>query len=842
MRPCQPGLSKTGLKHSRRAPISTHVEPPTTPAVLPECERRFRAAFADAAIGMAIIDGQGTFVYVNTALCRMSGFHAEELCQMHFGATLHPEDRAARLDVFRRILAGEIGSFINERRLLRKDGTVVWVRTSITVPNEPDGPFRIITLVEDITERKRTEDALLASEERFRIAAENASDMIYEWDLRSGAVDVFGPGHQHMGDWPVPRSYEAWKSMVHPEDLPQILPELARYIESGERYSGDFRVLGRSGKIYHYSNRGQAIQSAAGEPYKWIGLATDVTEAKLAEEAISQLAAIVQCSGDAIIATDTAGAITTWNDGAQQLLGYLAAEARALSIAGLFSSQDLALEILVQIQQGQSRRQDEAMFQRQDGGQVPVLLSVSPVRTAQGQLTGSAIIAHDISVRKRAEQEMAHRALHDHLTGLPNRLSLAQGLADSIASADLDASGTAVIFVDLDGFKFVNDTLGHEVGDVLLQQVAQRLSACVRRGDLLARMGGDEFMVVVNGVTDDQVAQSVADRLTAALRDPFFIAHHELVVTASMGISIYPRDGTDVSALRRNADAAMYEAKQAGKDRIRFYRPALGAAFQARLEMETDLRHALDRGELRLDYQPMFTVADNQQTAYEALSRWPHPELGFVPPSQFVPLAEETGLIFRLGEWVLLEACLQCRWWQDHGKPLVRVAVNVSPLQFGRADFVDTVLDVLSETGLAGHLLDLELTESVLMRDIDSAIPKMAQLREHGIRISVDDFGTGYSSLGYLPKLPFDILKIDRCFVTQIGANDAAVPLIHGMISLAHSIGKRVIVEGVETQRQLDMLRNLGCDEVQGFLLGRPARLTRHDERPQEIASEQLIA
>lgn len=238
----------------------------------------------------------------------------------------------------------------------------------------------------------------------------------------------------------------------------------------------------------------------------------------------------------------------------------------------------------------------------------------------------------------------------------------------------------------------------------------------------------------------------------------------------------------------------------------------------------------------------MFTVADNQQTAYEALSRWPHPELGFVPPSQFVPLAEETGLIFRLGEWVLLEACLQCRWWQDHGKPLVRVAVNVSPLQFGRADFVDTVLDVLSETGLAGHLLDLELTESVLMRDIDSAIPKMAQLREHGIRISVDDFGTGYSSLGYLPKLPFDILKIDRCFVTQIGANDAAVPLIHGMISLAHSIGKRVIVEGVETQRQLDMLRNLGCDEVQGFLLGRPARLTRHDERPQEIASEQLIA
>jgi diguanylate cyclase (GGDEF)-like protein/PAS domain S-box-containing protein len=693
----------------------------TSKAALPECDRCFRSAFAQAAIGMAIIDGQGTFVYVNEALCRMSGFEAQELCRMHFTATLHPDDRAPRLEVFRRILAGEIGSFSNERRLLRKDGNVVWVRTSVTVPSRGAEPTQIIALVEDIT------------------------------------------------------------------------------------------------------------------------------EAKLAEETISHLAAIVHCSADAIFATDTMGAITTWNDGAQQLLGYPAVQAQTLSITALFSSLDLAGEIVSQIHRGQSSRLDEAIFRRNDGSQVPVLLSVSPIRKSDGQLTGSALIARDVSALKQAEQEMAHRALHDHLTGLPNRLSLAEGLADSIASADLDASGTAVIFVDLDGFKFVNDTLGHEAGDVLLQRVAERLSACLRRGDLLARMGGDEFMVVVNGVTGDQVAQSVADRLRAALRDAFFVAHHELVVTASIGISIFPRDGTDVSTLRRNADAAMYEAKQTGKDRIRFYRPALGAAFQARLEMETDLRRALDRGDLRLHYQPVYTAADNRQTCYEALSRWPHPEFGFVPPSQFIPLAEETGLIIRLGDWVLREACLQCRWWQDHGQPRVRVAVNVSPMQFGRTGFVDTVLDVLEDTGLTGDLLDLELTESIVMSDIDSAIQKMARLREHGIRISVDDFGTGYSSLGYLPKLPIDILKIDRCFVSQIGENDNAVPLIHGMISLAHSIGKRVIVEGVETAGQLEILRKLNCDEVQGFLLGRPARLTRsdelsqHNERPQKI-SEQLIA
>lgn len=755
---------------------------------------------------------------------------------MHFTATLHPDDRAPRLDVFRRILTGEIGSFVNERRLLRKDGSVLWVRTSITVPNEQPGPPQIITFVEDITERKQTEAALRASEERFRIAAENASDMIYEWDLGSNEVQVFGSGEELLGGWPAPVNYAEWKSMVHPDDLDRVLTESARHIRNGERYNDEYRIIGRNGKVYCYSNRGQAMLAASGEPYKCVGLLTDITESRLAEEAISQLAAIVQSSGDAIIATDTKGAITTWNPGAQQLLGYTASQARTLSIAALLSG-SLSREILSRIRQGKSSRLDEALFQCSDGSQIPVLLSVSPIRKSDGQATGSAIIARDISARKQAEKEMAHRALHDHLTGLPNRLSLADGLAQSIASADLDASGTAVIFVDLDGFKFVNDTLGHDAGDLLLQQVAQRLSACVRRGDMLARMGGDEFMVVVNGVTDDGVAQIVAERLRASLRDPFFVAHHELVITASMGVSIYPRDGTDVSALRCNADAAMYEAKQSGKDRIRFYRAALGAACQARLEMETDLRHALDRDELCLHYQPVFTAMECRQTAFEALARWRHPRLGLVPPNQFIALAEETGLIVRLGEWVLREACQQCRWWQDHGKPLVRVAVNVSPLQFARADFVETILGVLHQTRLSGDLLDLEVTESVVMRDIDSAIQKMTQLREFGIRISVDDFGTGYSSLGYLPKLPIDILKIDRCFVAQIGEQENAVPLIHGMISLAHSIGKRVIVEGVETAEQLEILRSLNCDEVQGFLLGRPARMTHH-----EVAAEQLIA
>jgi diguanylate cyclase (GGDEF)-like protein/PAS domain S-box-containing protein len=792
-----------------------------------ESERRFRSAFAQAAIGVAILDRQGAFVYANPALCRMTCHAEHELRQMHFSALLHPDDRESRLVEFDRILSGEIGSFVDERRWLRKDGSVLWVRTSVTVPMEPTGAPQIIAFLEDISERKQTEDALRASDERFRIAAENASDMIYEWDLGTDRMDAFGRAGQCLGDWPMPMTSDAWKSIVHPEDLPRILAQSARHIQNGERYDNEYRIVGQNGKAYHYSNRGQVIRTASGEPSRCIGLLTDITEIKAAEKAIAQLAAIVQCSEGAMFASNPEGAIITWNDGASGLLGYTADRARTLLLSDLFASPRLAGEILVRIREGHSSRMDDTLWVRADGSRVPVLLNVSPIRTSDGQIGGSAIIARDITASKLAEAEMAHRAMHDHLTDLPNRLLLADRLAESIAGANTDVSGAAVIFIDLDGFKLVNDTLGHDAGDTLLQQVAQRLSAAVRRGDLLGRMGGDEFMLIVNGVEENQMALAIAERLARALRDPFVIARHELVITASMGVAIYPRDGADVSALRRSADAAMYEAKQMGKGRVRFYRHALGAAVQARLEMETDLRHALDHGGLHLDYQPVFTASDKRLTAREALVRWPHPTHGLVPPNDFIPVAEETGLIHRLGEWVLGEACRQCRWWQDRGNEHVRVAVNVSALEFARPDFVGTVLGVLRETDLAGQLLDLELTESVGMNDIESTIHKMTELRGQGIRISMDDFGTGYSSLGYLPKLPIDILKIDRCFVRQIGENDDAVRLIQGMISLAHGIGKRVIVEGVETHAQLEILRDLGCDEVQGFLLGRPARLTR---------------
>ena len=815
-------------------------------AALQDSEERVRLLLDSTAEAIYGIDLKGNCTFANRASLRILGYEkAEHLLGKNMHDVLHHTRvdgspyPVAECPIFQAFRKGE-GTHIDDEVLWRADGTS-FPAEYWSYPVRTEGAIvgAVVTFL-DITERRHAEDVLRTSEERFRIAAENAGDMTIEWDLRSGHLDVFGVLSARLGDRPMPRTFEAWQSMLHPDDLGGVLAGFGRHIETGERYVTHYRVLGESGSIYHYSLRGQAIRNAAGEPYKWIGLVSDITESKQAEEAISQLAAIVQCSEDAIIGTSLSGTITTWNGGAERLLGYAAAEALGASLSILFRRAEQAWDILDPSSRGAVSRLDEAVFVCKAGLEISVSLTVSPIRKASGEITGVATIARDISARKKAEIALAHQAQHDHLTGLPNPLLLADRLASSIQHTSRTGLMTAVIYVDLDGFKFVNDTLGHEVGDALLKLVTGRLQSCLREPDTLARMGGDEFMVVVNEVKDDTIALSMAERLRIALHQPFQVADHELYVTASIGIAMCPRDGTDVSTLRRDADAAMYSAKRSGKDRVIFFTPAMRDTFLEHLELETELRHALDRGtELSLVYQPIFEAQSGNQTAFEALLRWEHPTLGNISPAKFVPVAEESGLIFRLGAWVLKQACRQCRLWQDHGLAGVRVAANVSAMEFARAEFSGNVLRVLEESRLPGNLLDLEVTETTLMRDMDESIRKMSLLRARGIRISIDDFGTGYSSLGYLPRLPVDTLKIDRSFVADLGVNSTAQSLIGGMISLAHSIGKKVVVEGVETKEQLKLLKNMGCDEIQGFLLGRPAALPAWDHEPgAEFTSE----
>jgi len=428
---------------------------------------------------------------------------------------------------------------------------------------------------------------------------------------------------------------------------------------------------------------------------------------------------------------------------------------------------------------------------------------------------------------QEATAELAYHANHDALTDLPNRRLFADRLEQAIIMARRTGKKTALLYIDLDGFKIVNDTLGHSIGDSLLREVVARMKDRLRQCDTLARMGGDEFTLVATGLSEPEAAAIVADRVREVLGPPFHIEGNELFVTASVGISIYPRDGLDVSQLLRNADAAMYEAKRQGKNRAVFFTPEIGMAANSRLELETHLRSALEDHEFVLHYQPQFELATQRLIRFEALIRWEHATLGLVPPSTFIPIAEECGLIVPIGNWVIEEACRTARKWREAGCRDVPVSVNVSCEQFYRPDFIDTVLGIVKQTPLPPSLLELELTES-LIRDLDQVAPKIAALREHGILVSIDDFGSGYSSFSYLQKLPVEAVKIDRTFVQYLESAPKARSVVKGMVTLAHSIGLRVVVEGVETAGQLEALFTTGADEVQGFLLGRPAPAETH--------------
>ncbi len=424
--------------------------------------------------------------------------------------------------------------------------------------------------------------------------------------------------------------------------------------------------------------------------------------------------------------------------------------------------------------------------------------------------------------KKEFEAKLRFQASNDALTGLPNRRLLADRLIQSLALAAREERILALLYIDLDGFKLVNDSLGHSIGDALLVQVAARLQAHVRKSDTLARLGGDEFTVVLGGLHIEEDALTVAKILLDALAPPFTIEGHHLNIGASIGISVFPENSRDPSILMQQADSAMYAAKRNGKNQAMYFKPELGTMVRERLNLENQLRDALAMGEIEVYYQPEFDVKEGRLVRFEALARWTHPTLGPISPGKFIPVAEESGLIVALGLHILERACSEAVKWQKAAPFPVQVAVNVSTIQFGRPTFVDEVKEILDWTGLDPKLLQLELTESVMINGIHSSAETMNRLKRLGITFAIDDFGTGYSCLSYLPSLPFDALKIDRSFVQECHLKPERKKLVQSLINLAHNIGLHVIVEGVENQEQLDLIRKLGGHQIQGYLLGRP--------------------
>jgi diguanylate cyclase (GGDEF)-like protein len=473
--------------------------------------------------------------------------------------------------------------------------------------------------------------------------------------------------------------------------------------------------------------------------------------------------------------------------------------------------------------------QGELWNRRKSGEAYLQQLTVTAIRGDEGETTNYVAVLNDITELYDKEAHIRHQAYHDALTDLPNRTLFQDRMRQAMVHCQRTDCQLAVMFIDLDRFKNINDSLGHDVGDMLLQAAGTRLQDTLREGDTVSRFGGDEFVILITDMHSPQIAEHVAEKVIEVLGTPFRIGTHELTVTSSIGISIFPDDGEDIATLLKNADTAMYRAKDLGRDNFQFYTADMNARALERMALENDLRKAIEREELVLHYQPRVNLKSGRIIGMEALVRWNHPVRGMISPGEFIPVAEESGLIAPIGEWVLKTACRQTRLWHQAGYDL-RISVNLSARQFGQEGMLGTIDETLNECGMQGQWLELELTESLIMQNPESTIGLLNQLKERGIWIAIDDFGTGYSSLNYLKRFPIDILKIDQSFVRDISSdpNDAAIA--ETIIALGHSLNLEVIAEGVETTEQLAFLKSRHCDELQGFLFSRPLPVNRFSQ------------
>ncbi len=543
---------------------------------------------------------------------------------------------------------------------------------------------------------------------------------------------------------------------------------------------------------------------------------------RLAEERVRILSLAIEQSPVSVVITDREGRIDYANPKFEQVTGYTLAEARGRDLGFTLiehAGGNPVDGIRATVNAGHEWR-GEFCNLRRDGQLFWEYATVSPLKDENGRISHFVAVKEDITVRRSYEERLLRQSHYDDLTGLPNRILMLDRLDQAMALAHRNRAQVALLCLDLDHFKNVNDMLGHGMGDALLKDVAQRLGSVVRDSDTLARLGGDEFVIILSGIDDGAgaEAQRVAQRLQEALQPPFRLEDQDHFITASIGITLYPLDGEDAQVLLRNADLAMYKAKEIGRDGYRFFTQEINQRLQERLALEAQLRGAVRRDEMLLHYQPIVDLATTRPVAVEALLRWRRTDGGVVMPDTFIPIAEELGLIRELGEWVVATACGAI---DGFGRDL-RIAVNVSPRQLREAGFSAAVQRLLAETGLNPDRLELEITERVLMDDTPETADNLRMLCDLGVRLSIDDFGTGYSSLGYLQKYPFDTLKIDRSFVSQALDNPGAARLVETIIAMAHGLDLQVIAEGVETEAQRDFLRARGCDQAQGYLFARP--------------------
>ncbi len=800
--------------------------------MLRESEERMRVILDTALDAIITIDSAGAVTSWNPQAEALFGWSRADILGRSLTETIIPERFAdAHLRGMKRFLETGDGPVLNERiEVVAKNsaGREFPVEIAIAPSQTADG-YTFSAFIRDISARKQAEEALREAEGKYRTLVERLPGIVYvahpgehgEWlYVSSQTQQLLGYGPDEWMENP-----HLWFERVHEDDRDASLGHGRRCQLAGEPVSVEYRMFHKDGRVVWFRDEAMLVRDETRQPVLQ-GVMYDITEEMLAREALraseERYRGLVDTAQDCIFTLAPDGLLTSLNPAFETMTGWSREEWLGKHFAPIVHPDEMgnAFELFNRVLAGETIAY-ELRILKKSGEYLTGEFTSTPLMQ-DGRIVNFLGVARDVTERKQAEDTIRHLAHHDALTGLPNRALFEDRLRQALAQSARSGDALAVMFLDIDRFKLVNDTMGHDSGDRLLQQVAEELGSIVREGDTVARVGGDEFTILLTGVSGKEGAVDIAERILDRLKQPRLIGSREFRVTTSIGITVYPGDGTDSETLLGNADTAMYRAKELGRDNYQLFSPAMNDTMLERLALESDLRNAVERGEFVLHYQPIIDVKSGQITAVEALIRWRHPQRGLVAPDDFIPFTEETGLIMQIGEYALREACAQTRAWQDDGFDPVRMMVNLSARQLLNAGLVKDIARILDETGLPAEFLHLEITESAVMKNIEWSGMILQQLRAMGIAVSIDDFGTGYSSLGYLKRLPIDAVKIDRSFIRDLAtdANDNAI--VTAIIAIARSLKLRVIAEGVETTEQLDFLRSHHCDAFQGFLVSAP--------------------
>ncbi|TAK64398.1 PAS domain S-box protein [Methylobacter sp.] len=742
---------------------------------------------------------------------------------------IHPDDRAV-MEVWLWKCMAEKQPRELDFRILLSNGSVRFIRGSGGLQyDNMQRPLRMVGSMQDITESKVQANELKRAKQRYDLATSIGKVGVWDWNPITGDLIWNDETFRIFGFEPssVQPSLALFLTLVHPEDRKSIINAVEKALDKSELYSVDFRSILKNGEEHFYHSTGEVEFNESGEAIRVLGTFQDITEQKQKELDL-RIAAVAFESQEAIVITDTASIILKVNKAFIDSTGYTKEEVVGQKISLLKSGRhDKAFyasmwESLLNA----GAWQGEIWDRRKNGEIYPKWLSITGIKDSKGVVTHYVGMHTDITERKTAEQKIQQLAFYDPLTELPNRRLLQERLKHSINVEKRDGKQVALLMLDLDRFKTVNDSLGHLAGDELLQQVAVRITARLREVDMVARLGGDEFIVLLEDIVQPEDASRVAEEIIAALAKPFCLTQSDNVqIGASIGISLYPQHGDTPETLMDHADAALYQAKDAGRNCFAYFSKHLTLISQERILLEARLRRAVEQQELLVYYQPQVDIASGLIVGAEALVRWQNPIEGLLQPLSFISIAEETGLIVEIGGWVLHEACRQGRQWLDMGLPPLTLAVNISPYQFRRSNICALVAKVLSDTGFPANQLELEITESGLMENQNKTIAILNilnNLRSQGVHLAIDDFGTGYSSLAYLKHFPLDVLKIDQSFINDIPFHQDDMEIASTIVSMGHILGLKIMAEGVETQEQLDFLREKGCDSYQGFIKSKP--------------------